>query len=63
LFGDKDEWAGLPNVTILTRDRVDGLFRGFEMEYFRELCAEGPSVLTETKLWHLFEIVARKKCC
>jgi len=61
LFGDKDEWAGLPDVTIITKARIDDLFKDFDIEYFREQYTEGPSVLTETKLWHLFEIVARKR--
>ncbi|MCL1829361.1 MAG: class I SAM-dependent methyltransferase [Oscillospiraceae bacterium] len=61
LFGDKDEWAGLPGVTVITKDMTDGLFSGFETEYFREFYSEGPAVLTASKMWHLFEIVAKKK--
>jgi SAM-dependent methyltransferase len=61
LFGEKDEWAGLPDVTILTKERIDSMFKGFDIEYYREQYKEGPSVLTKTKQWHLFEVVARKK--
>ena len=61
LFGEKDEWIYMNDVTFITIDRIDGLFSGFEIEYFKELYAEGPSVLTPTKLWHLFDVVAKKK--
>ena len=61
LFGEKDEWIYMQDVTFITIDRIDELFKDFEIEYFKEQYSEGPSVLTPTKLWHLFEIVARKR--
>jgi len=60
LFGVKDEWAYMTDATFITKDRLDELFAGFEIEYFREQYSDGPSVLTPTKLWHLFEVAARK---
>ena len=60
LFGPKDEWAYMTDATFLNKEQVTGLFDSFEIEYFREQHQEGESVLTQTKLWHLFEIVARK---
>ena len=60
LFGKKDEWAYMADAVFVTKDRIDELFDGFEIEYFREQYSEGPAVLTPTKLWHLFEIVAKK---
>lgn len=61
LFGEKDEWSALPEVTFMTREQAEGLFSQFEMEYFRELHTEGVAVLTPTKMWHYYEIVAKKK--
>ena len=61
LFGVKDEWAYMTDATFITKERFDELFEGFEIEHFREQYSEGPSVLTPTKLWHLFDVVARKK--
>jgi len=60
LFGVKDEWNYMQDVTFLSRKRFDELFTGFEIEHFREQYSEGPSVLVPTKLWHLFDVVARK---
>jgi len=60
LFGVKDEWNYMPDVTFITRERFDRLFKDFEIEHFREQFSEGPSVLVPTKLWHLFDVVARK---
>ena len=61
LFGEKDEWVYMQDVTFVTKTRIDELFKDFEIEYFREQYSEGPAVLSPTKLWHLFEIVAKKK--
>ena len=61
LFGVKDEWNYMQDVVFLTEEEIRGLFKDFEVEYFREQYSEGPAVLSPTKLWHLFEIVAIKK--
>ena len=61
LFGPKDEWAYMEDVTFLEEGQLADLFKGFEIEHFREQHSEGPSVLTPTKLWHLYDVVARKK--
>ncbi|MCL2366105.1 MAG: methyltransferase domain-containing protein [Oscillospiraceae bacterium] len=60
LFGVKDEWAYMTDATFITKERFDALFDGFEIEHFREQYSEGPSVLVPTKLWHLFDVVAKK---
>jgi len=61
LFGEKDEWTYMADATFITKERFDSLFEGFEIEHFREQYSEGPSVLVPTKLWHLFDVVARKR--
>ena len=60
LFGVKDEWNYMSDVTFITKERFDELFRGFEIEHFREQYSEGPSVLVPKKLWHMFDVAARK---
>jgi len=61
LFGVNDEWAYMPAATFIEKERLEELFDEFEIEHFREQYSVGPAVLTPTKLWHLFDIVARKK--
>jgi len=61
LFGVRDEWAYMPDATFIKKEQIDDLFRGFEIEHFREQLSEGPSVLVPTKFWHLFDVVARKR--
>lgn len=60
-FGEKDEWAYMTDATFITKERFYELFEGFEIEHFREQYSQGPSVLVPTKLWHLFDVVAKKK--
>ena len=61
LFGLKDEWAYMPDATFISKERLQVLFGDFEIEHFREQYSEGPSVLTPTKLWHLYDVIAGKK--
>ena len=60
LFGVKDEWVYMQDATFLTREQVEDLLKDFEIEYLSEMNQIGPSVLVPTKLWHLYDIVARK---
>jgi len=61
LFGEKDEWAYMSDAVFLTKDRALDMLKDFEIEYFKELYQEGVAVLTPTKLWHYYDIVAKKK--
>ena len=61
LFGVRDEWAYMTDVTFHEKEEINDLFKDFEIEHFREQLSEGPSVLVPTKFWHLFDLVARKK--
>ena len=60
LYGDRDEWAGDPELTHLSRAEVDTLLADLTVEYFEE--EEDDSVTPRGKLkhWHIFHIVARK---
>ncbi|CAG0949579.1 hypothetical protein PHYC_00121 [Phycisphaerales bacterium] len=62
LFGDHDDWAGMPDRTVHSADQVRGLLAGFEIEHWQEEKRE--SVVDPTahpKRWHVFHLVARKK--
>ena len=63
LFGEQDGWKNFINdMTLHTKAGVDGLFEGFDIEYFDELCEDRPSVnVGGTKRWHVFEIIALKR--
>lgn len=60
LFGDKDEWSDTKDMTFKTKEQVFDLFRGFQIEYFNEIYADGPTAVNTTKRWHIFEVVAKK---
>lgn len=62
LFGDKDDWAGMPDRTLHTPAQVSDLLREFEIEHWQE--ENRDSVVDPTahpKRWHVFHLVARKK--
>ena len=60
LFGDRDEWASDPELTMHTREEVERLLAPFEAERFDEVEEDGETALGKPKHWHLFHIVARK---
>ena len=62
LFGEQDGWKNfIDNITLKTRAEIRGLFEGFEIEYFDELCEDKPSANgLGIKRWHVFEIIAIK---
>lgn len=60
LFGDRDEWASLPDRSHQSRSELDHLFAGFLLEELREEERDSPDAEGNAKHWHVFHIVARK---
>lgn len=60
-FGDRDDWASIPDRTHLTRAQVLALFANDVLELFRE--EDRPSAHTDEapKHWHMFHVVSRKR--
>ncbi len=61
LFGERDGWAGRPTMTFHTREQAEALFRGFDIEHWREEDEDGPTAVQGPKHWHVFWVIARKK--
>lgn len=61
LFGDRDDWAPIPDRSHHTRAQAEALFEGFEIELFHEGEDDGKDALQNPKHWHRFDIVARRK--
>jgi tellurite methyltransferase len=61
LFGDRDSWAVHPNRSHHTRDTVETLLQPFVVEWLEEEEHPGVTAIGETKHWHIFHIVARKR--
>jgi len=60
LYGDRDEWAGDPTLTHLTRAQIETLLADLELEYFEEEEDDAVTPRGKPKHWHIFHIVARK---
>jgi SAM-dependent methyltransferase len=60
-YGPRDSWVGRPGVTFLSRDEVEGLLTGFDVEMFDEEEADSTTPRGKPKHWHIFHIVARKR--
>ena len=59
LLGPNDSWAPGPTVFTHTRDQVEALLTGLEVESLREQDEVGQS-MQGPKHWHAFHIIARK---
>jgi len=59
-YGDRDEWAGDPTLTHLTRAEAEALLADLEVEMFREQDDDSVNPRGKAKHWHIFHIVARK---
>lgn len=61
LFGRRDSWASYSDLTCHSRDQIEQLFSGFDLEHLEEEDHPGQTALGEAKHWHLFHCVARKR--
>jgi len=61
LFGDRDAWATYPDLSTHSRSQVEALLTPFTLELLDEEEHPGKTALGESKHWHLFNIVARKR--
>ncbi|MDX6360891.1 MAG: hypothetical protein QOH37_3945 [Nocardioidaceae bacterium] len=58
LFGVRDAWAGEPDLTFVTRERLADLLVGLDVRSMHEIEEEGRAY-AGPKHWHRFEVVAR----
>ena len=60
LFGDRDDWASIPDRSHQTLAQVGALLDGLEVEQCIEQEDDGKDALENPKHWHRFDIVARR---
>ncbi|RKZ14265.1 class I SAM-dependent methyltransferase [bacterium] len=59
-FGDRDTWASLPGRTHHSRNQVEELLTGFEIEMMDEEERDDPPDIRSPKHWQMFHVVAKK---
>jgi hypothetical protein len=64
-FGDRDSWAapgsGKSGITFLSRSEAEALLIGLDVERFLEEETEAERPVGQSKHWHIFHIVAKKR--
>ena len=60
LYGDRDGWAGRPNMTHLDRAAAERLLQDLRVELFDEEETDAVTPHGKSKHWHIFHIVARR---
>jgi tellurite methyltransferase len=61
LFGDRDSWATNPEMTFHSLDSARDLFKVFDIETFKEEEEDGKTALGDSKHWHIYHIIAKRK--
>lgn len=61
LFGDRDDWASIPDRSHQTRAQAEALLADFAIERFDEQEDDGNDALDNPKHWHRFDIVAVRR--
>jgi tellurite methyltransferase len=61
LFGERDDWARLPDRSHHTRPQAERLLDAFILESFSEEERGETDPAATPKNWHIFHIVARKR--
>lgn len=59
-FGDRDDWAVLPDRSHHTRPQVERLLERFTIDRLQEVQNSETGATGEAKNWHIFHVVARK---
>ncbi len=59
-LGDRDDWAD-KGYTTHARAEVDVLLKPFEVLHLDEEDADGGTATGDTKHWHVFHVIARKR--
>ena len=60
-YGPNDSWFGRPGITFLERHQAMALLDGLDIEMFEEEEADSVTPRGNSKHWHIFHIVARKR--
>jgi hypothetical protein len=58
-LGERDSWAGNPEITSQSAAQAKQLLAGLSIESFEEIEHDGRAV-SGPKHWHLFEVIARR---
>jgi SAM-dependent methyltransferase len=59
-FGERDEWASNPKLTIHSRAELHNLLHGWDIIELEEIDQPGKTAIDRSKHWHLFSVVARR---
>jgi tellurite methyltransferase len=61
LYGERDDWAGNPMMTILDEAGARRLLAAYVIERFAVEESDAVTPRGKNKHWHIFHIVARKR--
>lgn len=61
LYGERDDWAGNPVMTILDEASARRLLAAYDIERFEIEESDAVTPRGKKKHWHIFHIVARKR--
>lgn len=60
LYGPRDSWFGRDGITFHTRDQVEALLKGWDIELLEEEENDSTTPRGTPKHWHIWHVVARR---
>lgn len=61
-LGEDDEWKNDKNKTFVNREKIESIFKDFEIVYFNERRYNKMKISTgKVKFWHVYDLIAKKK--
>lgn len=61
LFGIRDGWSNQSEMTFHTKEKIEKLFQGMRILYFKEEELDGKIANGSPKHWHVFHFIAENK--
>ena len=61
LYGARDDWAGRPGITCVSRAEAERLLSDLAVELFEEEESDAVTPRGKPKHWHIFHVVARRR--
>lgn len=59
-LGKEDDWSIDSKRTFIDKEQLNMIFKDFEIVFFKEKKFNKQTVKGKMKLWHIFQIIARK---
>lgn len=59
-FGQEDGWKNDETKTFVNKEKIDAIFKDFDIVYFNERKYSKENAAGRMKFWHVYDVIAKK---